>query len=119
MMVYNIPLIMVRCLLLTVFIETIVAVLFGVRTKKDILNIILVNIITNPPLVSGTFAINLFYGIQMRNILEIVFEILVVFIEGFIYYKYLEFKKINPFMFALILNITSYFFGEIYNNIFY
>lgn len=119
MRVYNLPLIMLRCLVLTVLIETIVAIILGVRKKKDILNIVLANIITNPPLVSSTFACNIFFGLQARNILEAILEISVVFIEGFIYYKYLDYKKINPFILALLLNVASYGLGEVYNYIFY
>jgi hypothetical protein len=119
MRVYNLPLIMARCLILTVLCETIFAIIIGVRKKRDIVNIILVNIMTNPPLVSITFACNIFYGIQARNILLTILEIAVVFIEGFVYYKYLDFKKINPFILALLLNAVSYGMGELYNYIFY
>ena len=116
---YNLPLIMARCLILTIIVEVLFAIILGVRKKKDILNITLANAITNPPLVSLTFACNLFFGLNARMILEYILEILVVFIEGFIYHKYLNFKKINPFVLALLLNIASYGLGIIYNYIFY
>ena len=47
----NLPLILVRCLLLTIIIELVVALILSVRDKKDILNIILVNVLTNPVVV--------------------------------------------------------------------
>lgn len=119
MRVYNLPLIMLRCLSLTALVETIFAIIFGVRKKKDILNIVLANIITNPPIVSITFACNIFFGLQIRNIILIILEIMVVFIEGVIYFKYLDYKKINPFILALLLNLLSYGFGELYNFILY
>jgi len=39
---------MLLCLFSTIIIEVLVAILCGVRDKKDILNIILVNAFTNP-----------------------------------------------------------------------
>ena len=116
---YNIIFIMIRCLLLTIVIESLFAIILGVRKKKDILNIILANIVTNPLVVSITFAMNFFYGLKIRNIAEGILEIVAVLVEGLMYHQYLNFKKINPFVLSLGLNIISYGFGIIYNLIFY
>ena len=40
--------VLIVCLLSTIIVEVIVSLLLKVRDKKDILNIILVNIMTNP-----------------------------------------------------------------------
>ena len=54
MTIDELPIVMARCLFFTILIELIVALILKVRDKKDILNIILVNTMTNPLLVSLT-----------------------------------------------------------------
>lgn len=118
MTIDELPIVMTRCLLFTILIELIVALILGVRDKKDILNIILVNIMTNPLLVSVTVYIT--YNRIFNRIASIVIlELLIVIIEGFTYKKVLKYKKINPFILALILNFSSYFIGEIINYFIY
>ena len=107
------------CLLSTIIIELLVAFILKVRDKKDILNIILVNITTNPLLVTTTTYINIIYGLKYRNILIYPFEILVVLVEGLVYKKYLKYKKINPYLLSFILNVSSYLIGLIINKIIY
>ena len=114
MLIKDIPKIMLICLISTIIIETIFAFIFKVRNKKDFLNIILVNIITNPIVVIIPIYIELIYGLTYRNISLIILEILTVLIEGFIYYKYLDYRKINPYLLSFLLNLLSYFIGEIY-----
>lgn len=116
---YNLPLIMVRCLLLTILIETVFAFILGIRKKKDYINIILVNVLTNPLVASLTFACNIFCGLNARNVLEMILEILVVITEGIVYYKYFNYKKINPFIVAILLNMMSYGLGIVLNSILY
>lgn len=115
MTIDELPIVMARCLLFTILIELIVALILGVRDKKDILNIILVNTMTNPLLVSVTVYIT--YNRIFNRI--VILELLVVIIEGFTYKKILNFKKINPFVLSLILNASSYFIGEIINYFIY
>ena len=114
MLIKDIPKIMIICLLSTIIIETFFAFLFKIRKKKDLLNIILVNVITNPIVVIVSIYIGLRYGLVYRNISLIILEISTVIIEGFIYYKYLDYKKINPYLLSFLLNLLSYFIGEIY-----
>ena len=115
MTINELPLVMVRCLLLTIFIETSVALLLKVRDKKDILNVVLVQMITNPLVVSIPFVVILIFGYKYYQITIYILEIINVFVEGFIYYKLLNYKKINPFVLALILNVVSYLIGEVLN----
>ena len=82
--------------------------------KKDFLNVALVNIMTNPLVVIISIYIGLKCGIFYRNIFLVVLEILVVITEGYVYSKYLDYKKINPYLLSLLLNLLSYFIGEIY-----
>lgn len=113
MTLYFLPINMLICLSLTIFIEIVVAYILNVRNLKDFINIILVNILTNPLVVTVPFYCNIYYGIMCRNIVLTILEILTVVIEGFIYKKYLNFNKINPYIISLILNFMSYIIGHI------
>lgn len=115
----NIPLMMLIALTVTIIIEVVVAIILKVKDKKDYLNIILVNIITNPLVAIIPFYLNIHYGIAARNICLAIMEIWAVLLEGYIYRKYLKYDKINPYVFSLILNITSYSLGLVINKIIY
>lgn len=112
------PLIMLICLSSTIVIELIMSLLLGIRNKKDILNVILVNIMTNPLIVSILMYIT-YNRLFNTTISIIILEILVILTEGFTYKKVLTFDKINPYVLSLILNISSYFIGGLLNNIIY
>ena len=114
MRLYELPYYMVKCLILTILIETVIAFILGYR-KKDLLNVILVNIVTNPIVTTIPVYFNVKYGVFERNIALLVLEITTLFIEGFIYFKCLERRKINPFILSLLLNLASYGLGLIIN----
>lgn len=118
MNINELPLIMLICLSSTIVIELIMSLLLGIRNKKDILNVILVNIMTNPLIVSILMYIT-YNRLFNTTISIIILEILVILTEGFTYKKVLTFDKINPYVLSLILNISSYFIGELLNNIIY
>ncbi len=113
MLISELPKYMIFCLVATIVIELCVALILGVKKRKDLLNVILVNIVTNPIVVTVPVYFNYVYGLQARNIVLYILEILTVIVEGFIYKKVLDYKKINPFILALILNISSYVSGLI------
>lgn len=115
MLINELPILMVRSLVCTIIIELLVAILLGIRNKKDILNVILVNVITNPLVAVIPVYFNCFYSLKMRNIVLIILEILTLIFEGYVYRKYINYKKINPFILSLILNSCSYFIGEVIN----
>lgn len=116
MRLVDLPYVMARCLILTVLIETLIAFILGYR-KKDLINVILVNVMTNPIVVMIPVYFNVKYGIVERNIALGILEIVTLFVEGFIYYKFLERRKINPFLLSLILNFSSYIAGVIINSL--
>ena len=118
MLISDLPIIMLRNLLFTIIVEIIISFILGFR-RRDLLNILLVNILTNPLLNSLTVYIDFQYGLMIRNIALVLFEIVVVIIEGFIYQKYLNNKKINGYLLSLILNTSSFIFGMIINLIIY
>ncbi len=115
----TLPQIIIRCLLTTIAVELIIALLLGIKNKVDLINIILVNILTNPVVVVIPMYFNLQYGIVGRNICLYILEILAVIVEGFIYFKYFDYKKINPFLISLILNVCSYLVGVASNYLIY
>lgn len=115
MNINSIPFVLIKCLLLTIIIELSIALLLKVRDKKDILNIILVNIITNPVVVMSQILLYLYFGYKIEVIGVIILEILVVPIEGLIYKKVLNYKSINPILLSLILNASSLIIGLIIN----
>jgi len=114
-MLKSLPLMMAECLILTILIEGALAVIIGVRGRRNLVTVTLVNIITNPGLVPLTFLVGYFYGLHTRMIVEISGEIAVFIIEGLIYRKYPVHKKLNPFLVSLILNGVSYASGYIIN----
>lgn len=118
MNINELPLKMLICLISTIVIELIMSLLLGIRNKKDILNVILVNIMTNPLVVSILMYIT-YNRLFNTTISIIILEILVILTEGFTYKKVLTFDKINPYVLSLILNISSYFIGRVLNNIIY
>lgn len=118
MLISDLPKVMIVSLLITIIIEVIIAYVLKYR-KKDLLNVLLVNILTNPVLNSVTVYINVYYGLKIRNIALFFFEIMVVLIEGMIYKKYLERKKINAYLLSFILNLASFTLGMIINRIIY
>lgn len=115
MSISNLPLLLIRCLLLTLLIELVVALILNVRNKKDIINIILVNVITNPVVVMTQTLLYIKFGTFIEFIGIIILEILVVLIEGLIYRKVLDYNKINPLVLSLLLNASSFFIGELIN----
>jgi len=115
MQINDLPTIMIRCLLCTIIIEIIVGIILKIKDKKDLINIVLVNILTNPLVVSLPIYVLYKYGIYYKNIIFILLEFLTLFIEGYIYKKSLKYNKINPFIISLILNGSSYYLGEIIN----
>ena len=115
MFIEELPFVMLRCLIITIIIEVLTGLIIGIRDKKDLLNIVLVNILTNPVVVAVPVLILLVWGSTARWISLAVLEILTVIVEGFIYFKVLKYRKINGFLVSLILNLASYGIGELLN----
>lgn len=118
MLISDLPKVMIISLICTVVIEISIAFFLKYR-KRDLLNILLVNILTNPLLNSVVVAINYFYGLKARNVSLYIFEVLVVIVEGYIYQKFLERRKINGYLLSLLLNIASYGLGLLINKVIY
>ena len=96
---------------ITIIIETLLAYILKIREKEDLLNIIIINFITNVALNIFIIISSILFNKLIINI--ILLEILIVVIEGIFYKKKLSYKKINPFLISLILNTASYLFSII------
>lgn len=117
MIINDLPFIMLKCLVFTILIEVVVGLMIGVRDKKDILNIVLVNVFTNILVTSIPVLIYINFRYTPYIISLILLEIFALVSEGFIYSKVLKYKKINPFIISLILNLSSYLIGLLINNL--
>ena len=117
--IMNIFVIMLIALSSTLFIEFVGAYILGIRNKLDFINVGLVNILTNPLVVSISFFMNITYGVVYRRIALFILEVLAFFVEGYIYDKVLSFKKYNGFTISFILNILSFGLGILINKIIY
>lgn len=115
MLINDLPYIMLRALICTVVIEVCVALILKVKSRKDILNIVLVNCFTNPLVTSIPVYINIRYGLFQRHFTLAILEVFTLISEGLIYSKVLNYRRINPFVLSLILNISSYLIGVIIN----
>ena len=118
MKITDLPIVMLICLGLTITIECLVALILGYR-KKDLLNVLLVNLLTNPIVSSIPVYFNYHYGLRSRNIVLLILEIITLIIEGFIYTKVLKRRKINGFILSIILNGSSYLLGLLFNYLVY
>lgn len=98
------------CLFLTIIIEAIVAFVINVRTRRGQLIVLLTNIITNPIMNSILLIVSFYLTERYYYAFLIPLEIAVVIIEALIFRRNIS-TKINPFLFSLILNASSYFIG--------
>lgn len=113
MIINDLPHIMLICLICTIIIETTIGYLLGIKDKKDLIVIILVNIMTNPLVTSISTYFNVEYSQKARIISLIFLELFAFISEGYIYKKTLKYNKKNPYIISMILNICSYTLGLI------
>ena len=101
-------------LVLTIMIEVTLSLLLGLRGENNIETVIWINCITNPVVVVIT---NLIYMLSqnliVRNIVLAILEIVVIFVEGFLFKKFLKNLKIKPYIFSIYINGLSFSFGLI------
>lgn len=99
-------LIYAKPLLLTILFELPAAFILGLRTKKELLLTVLVNIITNPLLVYLSLFLMYHLGIKTGTILTYaLLEPLVVYSEYRIYQNHLSGR--NCLVLSLLLNLVS------------
>lgn len=110
----QLPLIMLRALVLTVMIECAAGWLLGVRHRSEQLVIVLANLITNPIVVSGEAAVIFLAGWKALLPAAIVLELMALIAETAIYRKHIG-KKPDPLLLSLTCNTVSLLIGEVLN----
>ncbi|MBP5490362.1 MAG: hypothetical protein J6Y10_07170 [Lachnospiraceae bacterium] len=97
------------CLLGTLLIEVPLALVFGVRGWDNIEKVVLINILTNPVLVTILLLLNRMKAeIDVIFLVQFVLEIVVVILEGVFYRRKLQKVRRNPFLLSAVLNAVSY-----------
>ena len=95
-------------LLLTLVLEGVFGLIWGVKGWKDWLLLLLVNVVTNPIVVTLHYCVSSFWGFTL------VLELAAVTAEWLAYRKWG--KTTRPaFLFALCANVFSYFSGLLIN----
>lgn len=110
MVVKQIILTLIVCLILTLVLEEITALIVGVRKGFDLTVILFSNLLTNPVVVFSGMLLASFTSIP-RPVYIIVLELAAFITEALIYRKLLFTKKPSPFLLSLILNSVSFFVG--------
>ena len=102
---------LVFSLLLTIMLETGFFFLTGKRDKKDLLLVVLVNILTNPIVVLSYYIIGT-YTNWNTSIIKIPLELFAVITEGYYYKKYgRNFRR--PYLFSVAANMFSFWLGVV------
>lgn len=101
-------------LMLTIIIECSVARVWGLKTKKEILLVLLVNVLTNPAAVFCIWICNGYLGSHYSFLYQCIIEFLVVVVEAKVYSDFAKEADWNikkPLQFAIIVNLISWLSG--------
>ena len=101
-------------LMLTIAIELVAALLFGMRMRKNMLLVVLVNVFTNPPAVLCNWLCRLYLPDYHRISVQLAIETVVVIVEAFVYCLYArdERRQIKrPVLLAFAANGCSWLLG--------
>ena len=96
-------------LALTLALETGFFFLTGKRNKRDLLLVVLVNVLTNPVVVLLYWLATL-YTSWNTTIVKIPLELFAILTEGYYFRKYGQSFK-RPFLFSLAVNMFSFWVG--------
>lgn len=100
---------------LTLVFELIFAFSFRVRTKREILLVVLVNVLTNP-IVVLTFYMAYLYAFLNLIVLTVVMEAGAVITEALLYRRFSQVIR-HPWWFSIGANAFSYLMGEAINRL--
>lgn len=104
-----------HCLCLTVLLELGLAALLGVRSRRDYVNLFLAQVITNPLAVVLAVLASAYLTRGGYIAAVFVLEVSAVIAEGLLYRRALEYRRISPLPFSLILNAFSFGAGALLN----
>ena len=102
-------------LALTLVFEVAFFFIVGKRDKKDLLLVIMVNVLTNPVVVL-LYWLSFLYTDWNQTVVKIPLEVFAVLTEGFYFKKYGQTFK-RPFLFSLAANAFSFFLGVLLQQI--
>ena len=94
---------------LTLVFEVTFFFIVGKRNKKDLLLVVMVNVLTNP-IVVLLFWLSALYTDWCETLVKIPLEVFAVLTEGLFFKKYGQSFK-RPFLFSLAANAFSFFLG--------
>lgn len=95
----------------TIVLELLFALFWGIRNKKDLLLLCLVNLLTNP-IVVFVYYIAKFYSDLDLILIVLVLEVLAFLVEGFYYKRYGK-TYLDPYFFSFFANVFSFGIGKI------
>lgn len=108
---------LVVSLLLTLVFELTTSLILGVRTKADLITVILANVCTNPMVVFCANITSLLKNDVINNCVIAFLEISAVLVEFALFKKKLIDYKKSPFLLSLINNVISFSLGLLFNYI--
>ena len=98
-------------LLLTILVEEIIALIWGYRSRRDLLVVFLVNLVTNPAVTALRYLAGQYLPAPIHRTLILIFlEILVLLAEWFLFRRFLS-KGRHFFLFSLTMNAASFAAG--------
>ena len=100
-------------LMLTLIMELVFAFAVRIRESKDLILVVLVNVLTNPFVVFVHY-VTLIYTAWNQTLLTGILEAGAVLVEAFCYRQFGR-KSTHPFLLSLGANVFSYFTGEAIN----
>lgn len=98
-------------LLMTLILELLFALCLGIRTRKEIRLVVLVNVLTNPVVVFTTY-MNYICVFANTIVLTVVLELAAVVAEALLYQKHSR-MVVHPWLFSFGINAFSYLSGEL------
>ena len=99
-------------LLIVFCVELCLSGLFGVKGIKGLATVALINILTNPAVVLCMLGVSMFSH-EWKHLVLIALEVGVVGLEGFLFVQCKPFRVQKPYSISFVLNVSSFFVGEI------
>lgn len=106
-------------LIVTIIIEGAIAFFFGLRSKKSLLLVLLVNILTNPPAVLFHWLGRLYLQTVPGLWLQVTIEIAVIITEAVIYHSFARsphWRIRHPVLLSIFANMCSWIAGILLSN---
>ena len=103
-------------LTLTIIIEASVARVWGLKSRKEMLLVLLVNILTNPAAVFCVWICNGYLGSHFSFLYQCIVEFVVVVVEGKVYSSFAKEEGWNikkPLQFSFVVNMISWLSGVV------